>query len=343
MYTHELLDASKAKLTYISDTSEGIRRVKFKHGFTYKDISGKTVKDRQILKRIRQLVIPPAWDSVWISPDSKSHIQATGYDEKGRKQYKYHEQWIQLSQQHKFDHLLTFTNTLPVMRERIEADMQTRGLKERQVLATIVWLLEHTYIRIGNKEYASENKHYGLTTLRNKHVTIKSNDLVFSFIGKSGKDHTVHVTHPKIIRIIRKLEELPGYNLFQYIDEEGSIHSVYSEQVNTYLKEITGEDITAKDFRTWGGTIIAAQTLYDLGMYTSQTQAKKNITQAVKEVALNLGNTTTVSRKYYIHPKVTQAYTQNTLIPHLQKYIDKEVETLYLSSYEKALIKLISA
>jgi DNA topoisomerase-1 len=312
-------DPKKAHLRYISDTTPGYSRQKMGHGFTYFYTNGKRITDPIVRDRIEKLAIPPAWTNVWICSVDYGHIQATGQDEKGRKQYVYHPEWSKLSQDTKFQKLTSFAEILPPLRREIRGKIAERGLTKDKVIATIIWLLQKTFIRVGNIEYAKENNSYGLTTMRPKHVDVVGDTIQFEFMGKSGKRHKVDVTHPRVARTIRKLEELPGYELFQYVDDGGERHTITSEEVNDYLKSVTGDDITAKDFRTWGGTVIGAESLYDLGVFSSETVAKKNIVQAVKQVSLELGNTTAVCRSYYIHPTVIESYEKEILIPHFEK------------------------
>lgn len=302
-------------LRYVSDDIPGITRQKKGTGYIY--LKGdEVITDPFVKERINNLVIPPAWEQVWIAPTGNSHIQATGRDEKGRKQYIYHEAWRKLMQQNKFNRMIFFGDVLPDLRREVSAGMQDRGLTERRIISTIIWLLGKTYIRIGNEEYADENQSYGLTTMRMKHVDVTGDTIRFDFKGKSGKFHSVEVEHPRVAKTIKKLEELPGYELFQYVDDEGERHTVDSSEINEYLKKLTGEDVTAKDFRTWGGTVYAAQNLYQEGEFSSKTEKEKKISQAVKQVSKHLGNTTTVCRTYYIHPTVIESYEKKELIPY---------------------------
>lgn len=309
----------KVNLRYIPDTSPGYSRQIMGNGFTYFYTNGKRITDPIIRNRIEKLAIPPAWTEVWINSHEYGHIQATGRDEKGRKQYIYHPEWNRICQETKFQKLTSFGEMLPVLRRQIRERIAERGLSKEKIIATVIWLLQKTFIRVGNAEYAKENNSYGLTTMKPKHVDVVGDTIQFEFVGKSGKRHKVDVTHPRVARTIRKLEELPGYELFQYIDESGGRHTITSDEVNDYLKSVTGDDITAKDFRTWGGTVIGAESLYDLGIFTSDTIAKKNIVQAIKLVSVELGNTTAVCRSYYVHPTVIESYEKEILIPHFEK------------------------
>lgn len=312
--------AEDLDLRYITDSTSGIAREGPKSNFKYRDTDGKVVREKNTLERIENLKIPPAWTNVWISPRSNTHLQATGIDQKNRKQYLYHPKWTKICQEHKFDKVETFGKHLPTIREQIERDMVTRGLNQKRVIATVIWLLEHTFIRIGNEEYAKENQSFGLTTLRNKHVDLDGDHVRFTFKGKSGIEHEKEITNPTVVKTIRKCIELPGYEVFQYLDDDRNRHTVDSQEVNDYLRETTGEQITAKDFRTWGGTMISAQTLVQLGSPENKTNLKKNLSETCKIVSKRLGNTATVCRSYYIHPTVFKTYEKDILIPHMKEY-----------------------
>ncbi len=308
----------KKHLRYIDDQVLGIKRKPIGQSFRYLDPNGVKISNQNILARIDKLAIPPAWEEVWISPFIHGHIQATGLDSKGRKQYIYHEIWNQIQTENKFNKMIFFGEILPKIRRRVKKDMGQRGLGREKVLATVVWLLENTYIRIGNDEYAKDNHSFGLTTLRTRHVDIKKGKIRFEFMGKSGVKHVVDITHPKVIKVIQKCIELPGYQLFQCIDEELNKHVIDSADVNNYLQEVTGEEITAKEFRTWGGTVLATSLLKQLE-FTTEAEASKNIVQTVKRVAQHLRNTPTICRNYYIHPLVLETYQQKKLIPFLKR------------------------
>jgi DNA topoisomerase I len=311
-------ELKSVSLRYVSDDIPGITREKKGKDFVYRK-QDEVITDPHLIERIEKLAIPPAWEQIWIAPTGNGHIQATGRDAKGRKQYIYHQDWHKLVQTNKFNRMVFFGEILPDLRREITAGMQERGLTERRVISTVIWLLGKTYIRVGNEEYAEENQSYGLTTMRNKHVDVSGDTIKFEFKGKSGKFHSISVSHPRVAKTVKKLEELPGYELFRYIDDEGNIHTVESGSINEYLKKITGEEITAKDFRTWGGTVYAAESLYDEGNFTSDSEAKQKISQAVKLVSKHLGNTTTVCRAYYIHPTVIKSYESQELIPYFQE------------------------
>jgi DNA topoisomerase I len=335
--------AKEAGLRYVSDEQPGIRRRGAGRGFIYLDAQGKRVTDEATLKRIRALVLPPAWKDVWICPHPRGHIQATGRDDKGRKQYRYHDEWAAARGQEKFTRTLSFARALPKLRFAVEDDLRGKPRDRRTVLATIVRLLETTLIRVGNREYAEANKSYGLTTMRNKHVEVNGSKLHFDFVGKSGKRHVVDVSHPRIARILRSLQELPGQELFQYVDEDGERQTVDSADVNAYLREVTGDDFTAKDFRTWAGTVLAAWALSEFEKIDSQAAARRNITAAIKRVAAQLGNTPAVCRSSYIHPEILNCYIDGSLIEHLRGEIKDTLrnELNGLTSEETAVLVLL--
>ena len=295
-------------LRYVCDDAPAIRRRRAGKGFIYLDARGRRVADAVVLKRIRSLVIPPAWTDVWICAAADGHIQATGRDAKGRKQYRYHADYREAREQSKYEHLVEFAEALPRLRTRVAEHMSLRGLPREKVLATVVHLLETTLIRVGNDEYAKANESYGLTTLKSKHVAVEGSEVRFRFIGKSGKQWSLAMRDRRVARIIRACQELPGQDLLQYFDDDKELRAVSSGDVNAYLREITGRDITAKDFRTWAGTVLMARFLGASGQFESETKAKRAISAAVKQVAAALGNTAAVCRKSYIHPAVTGAY-----------------------------------
>lgn len=333
--------AKEAHLHYISPERPGYTRTMQKDGCIYLNEQGKKITDQQILKRIESLRIPPAWQYVWISPSPLGHIQAVGIDEKHRKQYVYHQQWIVHSQENKFNKLIFFSNVLPTLREKMYADLKLPGLPQEKVLATVIWLLEHTYIRVGNQEYAKENKHFGLTTFRNRHVEITGQEVTFHFVGKSGKEHEVSIEHPRVAKTIKQLEDLPGYDLFQYITSEGKRHLITSEDVNEYLHVLTGDTVSAKDFRTWGATVLAAETLHTSGPAKTKKEIKKHITYAVKTVSKHLRNTPTVARTYYIHPAIPKSYEAHMLIPYFEEAYRNTSEKKYFSKEEEAVQRLL--
>lgn len=300
--------ARAAGLRYITDRRPGLHRLKTGKSFRYVDADNKPVRDEDTLARIKSLVIPPAWTEVWIAPIANGHLQATGRDARGRKQSRYHPKWRETRDENKYERMTHFAEALPRIRERVTEDLARPGLPKKKVLATIVSVMEATHIRVGNIEYARENKSYGLTTMRNKHVEVHGAEVTFSFQGKSGVKHTIDLHDRRLAKIIKRCEDLPGYELFQYLDKEGETHSVDSADVNDYLQEISGEHFTAKDFRTWAGSVLACDMLREIGPYESATQAKKNVVQAIAAVAAKLGNTPSVCRKCYVHPAVLEAY-----------------------------------
>ena len=307
------LSAKAAGLRYASDTGRGIRRVRTGKNFRYVDAKGRTVTDDKTLRRIKQLAIPPAWIDVWISPDAHAHLQATGRDARGRKQYRYHPRWKEVRHQTKYDRMVPFARALPNLRRQAAADLRTPTLTKQKVLAAVVELLGRTFIRVGNTEYARTNKSFGLTTLKDGHVKIRGAELRFEFRGKSGVRQTITFSDARLAKIVKKCQDLPGQTLFQYIDEEGRRRVITSADVNAYLKQTTGSEFTAKDFRTWAGTLLAAVALRDEPPQSSAKKAKSVVVRAIERVAAHLGNTPTVCRTCYIHPYVIEAYSDGTL------------------------------
>lgn len=332
--TNELIEAAKdANLRYISESTKGYSRVKKDKSFSYLNTEKKKITDETVTLRINKLKIPPAWKNIWVSPSTNTHLQATGVDAKGRKQYIYHPKWIEISQQSKFDKLVDFGLNLPKIRSRVSYDLTSKKPDLKRVLATVVWLLEHTFIRVGNEEYARENDSFGLTTLRDRHVKIRGNDIRFEFKGKSGVIHSVRVDNPKIAKTLKMCIELPGYELFKYIDERGERHVVDSGLVNEYLSDTTGKDISAKDFRTWGGTVLSAETLNKLGDFLDEQDLKTKLLETVKIVADHLRNTVAVCRSYYIHPTVFKSYEEKMLIPHFNYAVTNGNSGLHKDEY----------
>ena len=307
--------ASRAGLRYVTDGVSGIRRKRVGSGWAYYAPDGVRIEDPSVRKRLNALAIPPAWTQVWICPDPDGHIQATARDARGRKQYRYHPQYREARDRSKFRRMLEFSEVLPRLRERIERDLRAESLSRRQILATVVRLLDRTLIRVGNDEYARENRSYGLTTLRRRHVTVDGAMLRFSFRGKSGVEHTIAVSDPRLAKIVQRCRELPGEELFQYVDGKGRRQLISSDDINAYLREITGSDITAKDFRTWGGTMLAAVELRRMGEAASRRETDRNIVAAIDIVAERLGNTRAVCRKYYVHPALLEAYRMGDTVP----------------------------
>jgi DNA topoisomerase-1 len=300
--------AKAAGLRYVYDSNPGITRKGSAKSFRYLDASGKAVRDKDTLARIRSLVIPPAWSNVWICPIANGHLQVTGRDARGRKQSRYHPNWRTTRDEAKYEHMLHFAEALPHIRERVDHDLARPGLGREKVLATIVRLLETTFIRIGNPEYARDNHSYGLTTMRRKHVTIDGAKLTFNFKGKSGVQHAIGITDRRLARIVKACHDTPGYELFDYLDHDGNPHAIGSSDVNDYLHEITQQHFTAKDFRTWAGSVLACVTLREFEACDTQTAAKKNVVAAIKSVSERLGNTPSVCRKCYVHPTVLETY-----------------------------------
>jgi DNA topoisomerase I len=305
--------AKAAGLRYTTDAKAGIRRVRNGSGFSYVGPNGKRIRTGKDVARIRSLVIPPAWVDVWICPDPRGHLQATGRDARGRKQYRYHPKWREIRDETKYHRLVDLARALPEIRRRTAADLRRAGLPREKVLAAVVQLLEKTLIRVGNDEYAKQNNSFGLTTLRDGHVKVNGRRLRFSFRGKSGVEHEVALDDPRLARVVKACRDLPGYDLFQYLDDLNERQTVGSADVNDYLRQITGCDFTSKDFRTWSGTVLATQFLHALGPCPSQTQAKRNIVIAIEDVAKRLGNTKAVCRKCYIHPAVLAAYMSGSV------------------------------
>jgi DNA topoisomerase I len=326
--TDPVISARIAGLRYVTDRTPGIRRIGTGKTFRYINSIGRVIRDAATIGRIRSLTIPPAWTEVWVCPDPNGHLQAVGRDARRRKQYRYHPQWREVRDSTKFDRMAAFGKVLPKIRSRVRFDLKRPGLPREKVLATIVRLLETTLIRVGNEEYSKHNQSFGLTTLRNHHVAISGAKVNFYFRGKSGIKHEISVKDSDLAKIVRRLRDLPGYELFQYVDENGDTRSIGSTDVNEYLREISGEDFTAKEFRTWAGTVLAVQALCRCGPFNSQKRAKKNVNLAIERVAERLGNTVAVCRKCYIHPAVLDAYmegrlvslTRRTMIRFLEKF-----------------------
>jgi DNA topoisomerase I len=313
-----LAAAKLAKLRHVSDDMQGITRHKARSGFDYRLPDGELVRDVETLKRIRSLVIPPAWTAVWISPYPNGHIQAIGRDNRGRKQYRYHPRWREVRDESKYGKILTFGRVLPIIRERVGADLGRRGLPRERVLAAVVRLMETTLFRIGNAEYAKANKSFGLTTLRDRHVEIEGNHIHLSFRGKHGIRHQSDINDRRLARIIKDCRDLPGYELFQYLDEEGGQHTIDSADVNEYLREISSEKITAKDFRTWAATNLAALALQEFELFDTEAKKKRAVVRAVEKVAKHLGNTPAICRRCYIHPAIFDGYLDGTLLTTLK-------------------------
>jgi len=295
------------------------------------------------MERIRKLVIPPAWTDVWISPIENGHLQAVGRDARGRRQYRYHPRWREVRDEAKYGRTIAFANALPAIRRRVKRDLALPGLPREKVLATIVRLLETTLIRVGNDEYARNNGSYGLTTMRNKHVAVNGHRIEFTFEGKSGKKHQIDVQDRYLARIVRRCREIPGYELFQYVDESGDRQSISSTDVNEYLREISGEDFTAKDFRTWAGTVLAAMFLRTSEGASSQTEAKRNVVHAIEQVADRLGNTPAICRKCYVHPAILDAYMDGEFLDDLEYHGHVAAGLRGLDAAEKAVLGFLES
>lgn len=332
--------ASAAHLLYVSDTQPGILRLKKGKGCCYL-LAGKPIRDKTELQRIRKLAIPPSWSHIWICSAANGHIQATGFDLRGRKQYRYHSLWNSLRNETKFHRLYEFGKALPRLRERLEADLQVRELTREKVLATVLSLMERTYIRVGNNEYEKTNGSYGLTTLKNKHVSITGDKLVFSFIGKKGVHHDITLRNKRLARTVSQCKDIPGQELFQYYGEDGTRRSIDSGMVNHYIKETVSLDFTAKDFRTWAGTLHALHAFASMGEACNATDCKRNIAAVLDMVSKQLGNTRTVCKKYYVHPGLLQLYEDNKLVKYLNDLENLPTEPTGLTAEEEVLMKIL--
>jgi DNA topoisomerase-1 len=335
--------AESAGLRYVSDDRPGIHRRPAGKSFSYWRPDGSRLSDPQAVRRIKSLAIPPAWTDVWICPFADGHIQATGRDAKGRKQYRYHPRFREVRDSTKYEHVVAFARALPAIRERVQEHMSLRGLPRDKILATVVHLLEATLIRVGNDDYAKQNKSYGLTTLKNRHVAVDGSEVRFRFTGKSGKEWSLKVRDRRVAKILRACQDLPGQELLKYVDEDGKPQDVTSTDVNAYLKEITGQDITAKDFRTWAGTVLAALALKELESFDTAAQAKKNLRTAIERVAARLGNTPTICRKCYVHPEILSSYLDGTLLQEIQSEVEAELrdELAGLQPEEAAVLAML--
>lgn len=330
-------------LRYVGDDSPGIQRQRSgKKDFAYFDVKGDRIRDPDEIRRLNALAIPPAYKDVWICPFANGHLQATGRDAKGRKQYRYHALWRSIRDQSKFTRMLVFSQSLPQIRQRLEHDLSLPGLPKEKVLAAIVRLMELTRIRVGNEEYARSNQSYGLTTLRDEHVNIAGSKLQFQFRGKSGVEHDIELADKRLAKIVKRCQDIPGQELFQYRDEAGQYQAIDSGAVNDYLRAITEQDFTAKDFRTWAGTVLAASELADIGTFASETAAKKNIVQAIKTVASYLRNRPATCRKYYVHPAILDAYMNESLHQMMEKHAASLIENGHaLKPEELAVVAIL--
>ena len=331
--------AIAAGLHYTTDSRPGIKRLRHGSSFRYVNPHGRTIRDAQELARIRSLVIPPAWKDVWVSVDPRGHLQAVGRDARGRKQYRYHPKWRVVRDETKYHRLIGFAEALPTIRSRTARDLRSTRLTREKVLAAVVQLLEKTLIRVGNDEYARDNRSFGLTTMRDGHVAVSGAKVRFSFKGKSGVAHDIQLDDRRLARTIKACRDLPGYELFQYVGDDGERHTIGSADVNAYLKAITGQEYTSKDFRTWAGTVLAAQTLQEFETFESDAQAKRNIVSAVERVAKQLGNTKAVCRKCYIHPAILESYMDGSMVKTLVDRARRESRTTNdLSGAEAAVL-----
>ncbi len=341
--TDPVESAKAAGLRYVRDKKPGIRREPQNNDWVFIKPNGKAITDPDEIKRIKAIGIPPAYTDVWICPVANGHIQATGRDAKGRKQYRYHPRWREVRDETKYGRMILFAQALPEIRRQIDHDLALPKLPRDKVLATVVRLLETTFIRVGNLEYARENKSFGLTTMRDRHVNIAGSTIRFAFVGKHGIKHEIDVQDRKLAQIVKRCRDIPGYELFQYVDDQGQRALIDSADVNDYLREITGQDFTAKDFRTWAGTKIAVMLLRSLEPFQDDKEAKKNIVRTIEHVAKELGNTPTICRKCYVHPAVLEAYMDGTMLASLQQRIEQEKEAASLKAEEQAVLNLLKA
>lgn len=335
--------ARAGSLRYVRDDEPGITRHRSGKGFSYRAADGKTIRDREILKRIRALAIPPAWRDVWISPLPQGHLQATGRDAKGRKQSRYHPRWREVRDATKYERMLAFGSALPQIRAQVDRDLARTGIPREKVLALIVQLLEATFIRIGNEEYARSNRSFGLTTLQNRHVAIEGSEIQFRFRGKSGKAHVISHRSRRLARLVQQCRGLPGQDLFQYSDEAGIPQSVGSSEVNAYIQEISGQEFTAKDFRTWAGTVLAARELDAVVDDSAQPPGRSALVTAVKTVADELGNTPAVCRRSYVHPAVLKAFEEDEMLARWIAARRSGAQRDGLSVEESAVMRFLEA
>lgn len=335
--------AEDAGLVYVTDEKPGITRRRAGKGWSYRAPDGKPLKDARTLARIRSLAIPPAYTDVWICPSPRGHLQATGRDARGRKQYRYHPRFREVRDGNKYGRMLAFARALPEIRAAIARDMARPGLPREKVLAAIVHLLENTLIRVGNDEYARTNKSFGLTTLRDRHVAVEGTELRFRFKGKSGKEWNLRLKDRRVARIVKAAQDLPGQHLFQYLDADGARHEVTSTDVNAYLRDIAGEGVTAKDFRTWGGTVLAALALAGMQAEEGDRPLKANVRRAIESVAAQLGNTPAICRKCYVHPEVLEGYMSRALMLEIAGEVDDALAAPSLRPEERAVLRYLEA
>ncbi|HEY9533038.1 MAG TPA: DNA topoisomerase IB [Mucilaginibacter sp.] len=334
--------AKAVGLRYVADSTPGYSRKESGSGWAYIDPDGKAVKDKELIHRFNKLVIPPAYTNVWISPYENGHLQFTGTDAAGRKQYRYHAGWNRIRNQSKYHRLQSFAAHLPAIREQVDRDLARRDLDHEKVVALVVRLMELTSIRVGNESYKKLYGSFGLTTLQDRHVKIEGTNLKFEFKGKKGVFHKVALQSRKLARLVKQCRDIPGKELFQFYDHEGKRCSIGSGDINTYLKNITGEDFTAKDFRTWAGSVSALYAFKEAGEFETVAECKKKIVSVLDEVAINLGNTRTVCKKYYVHPTIIKSYEEGRLFSYIKELDeDKDVKAAELSVAEKALLEIL--
>jgi len=334
--------ASLANLIYTSEANLSVTRQKRGRGYTY-NRDGKKIKTGRELDRYKSLVIPPAWRNVRISHLENGHLQVVGLDEKSRKQYMYHPTWSELRNKTKFFKMITFGNALPKIRKKVDEDLDQPNMNERKILALVIRLMEETHIRIGSEYYAKENKTYGLSTLRTRHVKTSKSEMKFEFVGKKGKEHSISITDKKLIKLVNQCEEIPGWELFKFYDDNGEKHTIDSSMINNYIQEISGESFTAKDFRTWAASKIYFETLYEIGFRAGEKENAKAILEAIDAAAEGLGNTRAVCRSYYVHPFITENYENGEIVPYFEKVKNKiKKNDISLSSSEKVMLEMIS-
>jgi DNA topoisomerase-1 len=342
IYADAPLSATEAGLRYLPDTKPGIRMQKQGKKTNYFDTKGRQITEEKTLERIRKLVIPPAWTDVWICPSPNGHLQVTGRDAKGRKQYIYHPNWQQTRNQTKFGRMIAFGKQLPEIRKKIDTDLRSHGMNRRKIMAIALNLMDQSLIRIGNKHYARSNKSYGLTTLRDKHVKINGQEMRFEFVGKKGVSHSITLKDKRLAQLVKKCRDIPGHDLFQYYDENGQRQTLESGDLNLYLKDITKTEFSAKDFRTWGGTVRMVACLENLLHEFPELEKEKTVKEAFKRVARELGNTPGVCSKYYVHPQVIALFKEDKLLQYLKKH-DPGKGDKYLSGTEKLVLKMLRA
>lgn len=340
---HPEESAEEAGLRYVTDGERGVTRRRVGKGWAFYEPDGSRITNPERIAWFKRLAIPPAWTDVWICPDRRGHLQATGRDARGRKVYRYHPRWREVREEAKYGRMLAFARALPRIRKRVEEDLARPGLPRERVLAAVVALLERTRIRVGNEEYARDNRSFGLTTLRDRHARIRGGRITFQFKGKSGKAHAIELADRRLARIVERCQDIPGQQLFQYVGDDGERHGIASDDVNAYLHEISGERFTAKDFRTWAGTVLAALALAEFREFDSEAEAKSNVVRAIESVAEKLGNTPAVSRASYVHPQVIDAYLEGDLLRQAREEADRRLtqDLDELSAEEAAVYALL--